>query len=438
MLRLMIVCLSCLLIFAGAALAQDDLLPEDTTLVESVDAFGLPALLAVGRLSNQNSDLAYTNITLFAEVLDDAGTLIGEGFGYLVNACGAALADFVLQPGTAQPFAVTLELYEEGTTPASVEVIAEGSPIAPTDSEALLSESVSQITTGEVVTLEWIDAGTLRYGIGCANRVFTMLDWYSYDLSTTHTQPIAHPNAQNITDALLRQLQLTDPADYAHSFLTYSPTARRLVYQTDLNVVFSAEPDGSFRRLIAEDISRYSLQGFIWQPNGVFLAYYFGSYGEPVLYFTANVDGQRLSDTLFEVLPSLIVPGVRPDGREVVIAVTVDGTTSYYLKDALFDSSELLFEGAAPGNNWPAPVYAERENGSFIYLVRPLDDQPTLQCFDLQTRTLHDLTPLPLNLTSESRAWSWLAPDTFTLALGANGPQGGLWLVDLRAFDVCQ
>jgi hypothetical protein len=45
---------------------------------------------------------------------------------------------------------------------------------------------------------------------------------------------------------------------------------------------------------------------------------------------------------------------------------------------------------------------------------------------------------LPLSLNSQSRAWTWLSPDGYMLALGANGTNGGLWLVDLSAFDVCQ
>ena len=58
--------------------------------------------------------------------------------------------------------------------------------------------------------------------------------------------------------------------------------------------IFSAEPDGSFKRLIHDKLHQHSLRGFTWarQP-GVFLAYYFGSRGEPVYYFTADVDGQN-------------------------------------------------------------------------------------------------------------------------------------------------
>jgi hypothetical protein len=145
-----------------------------------------------------------------------------------------------------------------------------------------------------------------------------------------------------------------------------------------------------------------------------------------------------LSNTVYENPPSLTVPGLTPDGRQVIIAVTTENGTGYYLQDAFYENSELLFEGDAPGNNYPAPIYVERESGDYIYLVRMVDEQPTLQCFERGASTLHDLVQLPLNLITPARAWTWLSPDGYTLALSANGTDGGLWLVDLTAFDVCQ
>lgn len=428
-----------ILVMIGFAQAQEtgDLIAEDITIEQGVDAFGQPTLLATGQLINQSENEAYQQIDLFAEVFDAAGTLIGEGFGYLVNACGVALTEFALQPSASQSFVVTLELYEEDSTPERVDIIAEGSAVDAIEDAIALPESVSQVTDDEVVAIEWIDAVSLRYGVGCANDVFTDLAWQEHNLNTGLSVEITHPNAARITDAFLQQTDLTNPMYYQHSFLTFSPTARRIVYQNNLNAFITAEPDGSFKRILYDNLFRHSLQGVLWQPEGVFLAYYFGAYGEAVLYFTATVDGQRLSDSIYENPPSLIVPGLTPDGREVVIATTSERGTGYYLQDAAFDNNELLFEGSAPSNNYPAPLYTTRASGDFIYLVRDVEDEPYLQCFDMQTRTLHDLVSLPLRLTSEARAWTWLSPDGFTLALAANGTHSGLWLIDLSAFNVC-
>ena len=80
-----------------------------------------------------------------------------------------------------------------------------------------------------------------------------------------------------------------------------------------------------------------------------------------------------------------------------------------------------------PGNNYPAPIVTH----DLIYLIRPIDDRPTLQCYHRQARTLETISALPLRLTRESRSWSWLSPDGAKLALAANGVDGGLWWVDL-------
>ena len=152
------------------------------------------------------------------------------------------------------------------------------------------------------MAVEWIDESSLRYATGCAGDVFTNLDWTRYDLTTGDHVNILHPDDQRVTDALRNTLDLTDPYLYNRSFLTFAPTSRRLIYQTDINVVLTAEPDGSFKRLIYEDMSRHSLQGYIWLPDGRFLAYYFGAYGEEVRYFTASVEGQRISGTIHDSL----------------------------------------------------------------------------------------------------------------------------------------
>src|SRR6185295_4380611 len=169
------------------------------------------------------------------------GTVIGEGFGYLVNACGVALTDFALEPDTSHAFVITLELYEDDTIPDHVEVLPTGSVTDAQSVTTTLADSVEQVATDEVVALEWIDAVSLRYGVGCANSVFTELDWHEFNLNTGLTADITNPNAEHITDAMLRQTELTIPADYEHSFLTFSPTSRRIVYQTDLSAFVTAE-----------------------------------------------------------------------------------------------------------------------------------------------------------------------------------------------------
>jgi len=121
-----------------------------------------------------------------------------------------------------------------------------------------------------------------------------------------------------------------------------------------------------------------------------------------------------------------------------VIATTVDGITGYYLKDTFYQGNELLFEGNAPGNNYPAPLYAINAAGqAFIYLIRLVNDAPTLQCFDMQIRQLNNMTVLPLELTFDSRAWTWLSPDGTTIALATNGEKSGLWLIDLNQLGTC-
>ncbi len=50
---------------------------------------------------------------------------------------------------------------------------------------------------------------------------------------------------------------------------------------------------------------------------------------------------------------------------------------------------------------------------------------------------MHDLSPLPLQLAPDARSRMALAPDFTTLALAANGVDGGLWLIDLQRFAPC-
>ena len=427
---------------AGALTAQDDsaddLVAEEVEVRAERDIFGQVVRLAVGDLSN-NGDTAYNGLSLFADVYDVNGDIVGEGFGFPVNACGVGLLpDFALQPGARQPFRVELEIFEEGVEIDRVEVFPQGIATDPTLNELDASfVGVRSVTNDEVVNVEWVDDGRLRYAVGCDDDMFARQDWFILDVPTGVSAPVGHPNARDLTPALLQQTGLEDPFNLNHSRLTFSPTSRRIIYQSPINVMLTAEPDGSFKRLIYEDLARFTLQGFVWMPLGRFLAYYYGAHGDPVRYYTASVEGQLISANIDNTTPSMTVPGPTPDGAQAVITTTVDDVTGYYLKSTAFAANELLFEAEPPGNNYPAPIYAEREGGALIYIIRPENGQPALQCFDMQTRALNTLTILPLDLSNEDRAWTFLSPDGATIALAANGIRGGLWLIDLDTFGGC-
>lgn len=433
-----------LLLFAllPVAAAQEDdaaLETDDISLTSETDIFGQAVQIVRGLLINPD-EMAYQNISIFADVYNADDELIGEGIGFPVNACGTGLLPtFALQPQSRQTFSVVLELFENDSEIDRVDVFAQGIEVDP------LPMNISQTYTGlrrisdrEVVSVEWLDETSLRFGVGCHNDVFDSHDWFLYNLETGNLTEIEHPNVERVTDALLVQLGLTEPVDYDHSMLTFSPTSRRIVYQTDINVMLTAEPDGSFKRLIYDDLYRHSLRGFIWLPQGRFLAYYFGALGDEVRYFTASVEGQRISTGLNTITPSQTVPGPTPDGGRAVVTTTINDITGYYLQQTGSGAAELLFEAEPPGNNWPAPIYIpDPERRALIYIIRPVNDVARLQCFNLGSGQLNDLSALPLQLTPDDRAWSWLSPDENTLAVAANGVEGGLWLVDLSALSGC-
>lgn len=434
--RLVIVICGLLLADLAVLRAQDvPLVTQEVVVVPEIDVYGQEALFAEGLLLNAGTT-AYSSISLFAEAFDAAGDVVGEGFGYLVNACDAALLpDVALPPGAAQRFAVPLELFEDGVRIERVEVMATGSA----DPDAAAPEEtpivgVTRITNSEVVSVEWIDGDNLRYGVGCHRDLFIDLRWMEYNLTSAASQAVEHPKAALVTEALRRQLGLLDPLYFRHSALSYAPNARRLVYQNELNTMITAEPDGSFKRILFERLSDRTLQGITWLNEGRFLAYYYGAFGDLVTYFTATVDGQTLSEPARSSIPSLITPGASPDGEQVIIARETDGVVGYYLKRAAFPTMELLFEAEAPGNNWPGPLYQEGAgDADLIYAALPGADGARLVCFNRQTATLTDLTALPLRLARDERAWWSLAPDQDYIALYANGLNGGLWLIDLNA-----
>jgi hypothetical protein len=299
---------------------------------------------------------------------------------------------------------------------------------------------VTEVTAREVVAVEWLDAQTLRYSGGCWRDVFTSRPWFRYDRSSRAVTAETHPRAADITAETLRTLKLDDPAIFNRSFFSFAPGERRAVYQETLNTLATAEANGAFRRVLFEDVYNISLQGinFVRPSGGTLVAYYHGGYGDSVLYGVATADGRILSQHPAVSLPSLIVPGAAPSGQRVIIAAELDGVTGYYLRATTTDFTELLFEGEPPGNNWPAPIYDVPDAGDLrVYVARLVDGVPTLQCFNRTSRQLHDLTPLPLRLATDDRAWMWFSPSANQIALAANGVFGGLWLLDLAALPAC-
>ncbi len=410
-----------------------ELILLETRIGSQPDGFGGETPIVTGDVFNHGAD-AYTGVSILVEAFDAEEAIIGEGFGFLVDACDTALLDYALMPGGLQGYSAPFELFAEGDV-ASVRVSVEAEAQAPIWPPLVDAPAVTLIARGEVVMLEWLDEETLIYGVGCEGTVFNELDWQRYSVSDHALSKIAHPDAAKVTPemiarsdaALITQSGEQDPQLFYGSRMTFPPGARRIVYQNDLHTIFSAEPDGSFKRLIHDKLHRHSLRGFVWARNtGVFLAYYFGSYGEPVHYFSANVGGQMLMGRLEELTPSLTVPGPADDGLAAVVGWRRGEASGYYLQYA-FGGSELLFEAELPGNNYPAPIVA----GRIVYVIRPVEGAPTLQCYDRRTGQLETVTALPLHLTRTARSWAQLSPEGSGLAVAMNGTEGGVWRVDL-------
>ena len=426
--------------------AQDapDLTAEDVAIETRVDVYGLENTVAAGSLVN-NGAQALSGVTVLADVYAADDTLIGEGFGYLVNACGAGLLpDYTLQPGHAQPFEVILELYEQDAAIDRVDIRADGRPVESTVA-ADPTPGITQVTDTEVVAVEWLDTRALRYAVGCARNLFTDWDWFHYSGRTRATLPVVHPRAAGVTQQLIDRMNVTEPGEIGASMLQFAPTGTRLVYQGEINRFYTAEADGTFQRVIYDHLYNRTLQGIQWLGGDVFLAYYYGASGDPVYYFTATAAGQPISLHPNNLPLSRIVPGVSPDGRRAVLAGTFDDQTGYFLQSLVNDSSpQLLFEAEPPGNNWPAPLFQVvngADAGSVaqdrVFFARPVGGEARLFCYNLQNGGPVDLAPLPLTLGLDERASWWLSPDGATIALAANGARGGLWLIDLTALPAC-
>jgi hypothetical protein len=444
----------CLLLSLTIVQAQrEDLQNYNTRIETQIDAFGLEQDIIVGQIMNRG-DVAYENISVFADLLDADGEIIGEAFGFMVDQCGEAILDFPLQPQQARRFVANVDLYEVGEI-EDIELFFDSTETEPeTAIEIDLSEAVTKIASGEVVSVEWGADGTLLYGIGCDARVFTTYDWYRYTLNNLVITPLdANPKEEFISEAFIRQTGIMqfsqsggeDPALFERSFLTFPSQTRRIIYQTDIHNIITAETDGSFKRIVHTFLHQRSLQGFIWSPIGNFVAYYFGAYGEPVYYFTASPSNGLISALLPNNIPSATIPGLTDDARRVIISgnfENAEGETvaGYWLSSVISQQRELLFEvDELAGNNYPAPAYYRKDASTrYIYVIRPIDGIATLQCFYREGDELRTLTQLPLQLSTDERAWSWLSPDNRTLAIAANGDHGGLWLVDLSGFGVCR
>ena len=425
------------------AQGEPELLLTNSQVSTKPDGFGGQMLVAMGELYNHGSQ-AYTNIHISLEAFDADGQLIGDGFGFLVDACGTALLDYALPPQATQTFSAPVELFAAGEVAKLEAHIAADAPAATEDKREPLSEPTEPtmarlIARAEAVQLQWLDDETLLYGLGCADEVFTELQWWRYSVRDDAREGLEHPAARHISPAMIErsgaamitQSGEQNPNLFYGSQMTFPPDARRMVYQNDLHTILSAEPDGSFKRLIHDALHKHSLRGFLWTDKpGIFLAYYFGAYGDPVHYFSGDVDGRMLMGRLEELEPSVIVPGPAADGLAAVVGWRIDERDGYYLRYA-YGSRELLFEAALPGNNYPAPIMARYGERRLVYVIRDVAGAPSLQCFDRGTRELRTLTPLPLRLTREARAWAALSPDGTKLALAANGTAGGVWLVDV-------
>lgn len=416
---------------------------QDVDIVEQQDIYGQTVQVAAGHLVNE-SDTAYTNVSLNALLYNEADEQIGEGIGYLVDACAAGLLpSFSLQPDHTQPFTIPLELYEQDAAIDRIEVVPLAQETEPLDrSSSTLHDGIEQVTDQEVVEVEWTGPRTLRYAVGCNRNLFTEWSWNNYNTLTSAIRPTEHPNAANVTDGLREALRLTDPLIFESSLLQFAPSGTRLVYQDAVNRFYTAAADGTLQRLVhSSGLNNRTLQGIYWLEDNRFLAYYFGAYGDPVNYFTADAEGRQISPAPLNNPESVIVPGATRDARRVVVAGNFDEGLGYYLHVVTNGFFERLFAAEPPGNNWPSPiptVNPEDDLVTRIYIARPVNGHSVLECYNRTQDVLYELAQLPLNLSEGDRAQWWLSPDDRTIALAANGINGGLWLIDLNALPPCE
>ncbi|MEM6283441.1 MAG: hypothetical protein AAF787_14710 [Chloroflexota bacterium] len=450
-----------LLLSATIVQAQsDDLVVEAFSVDTVVDAFGVEQQLATGTIINETGT-AFADVQILAEIYNDGDDVIGEGVGFLVNQCGSSVPlDFELQPGEEQRFRTKLEFYEDTIRFENIEFLVQGREIdaAPTERSRPV-EGIIPVTNREIAGLEWIatevleedetvttEANTLLYGVGCYSDVFTTYDWFIYDADSDTTETTEHPRTEDATNPETRErLELTDDVLFNRSFLSFPPNGgARLVHQDTINSLFTAEADGTFRRLLDEELFRSTLQGIQWLPEERFIAYYYGAYGDGVTYLVASTAGAYFSTPERFSTPSVTVPTATPDLSRLIVSGTFnnDETPGFYLKPLAGELFEPLFEWETlPGNNFPAPVYRSRggvQAEDVIYFaLHDENESATLYCYDRRESELFELAPLPLRLSTVDRAQMILSPDNMRIALGATGVNGGLWLLELETFDAC-
>lgn len=435
--------MSAALSIAGGVVFAQENLPETESIeiIDSVSPFGQPMMQVQGVLHNTRED-AFTDISIRATAFNADDEQIGEGFGVAVNACGAGwLPGYTLQPESTSRFDIPLEFFETDAELEYVMLFVTATPVEPTPPEEQ-PEGFRRITDSEVIEVEWIGNNSLRYASGCEQNLFNTWDWVLYNAQTNVQTRTTHPFADDITDELLTRLRAVELGEAEHTFVRYAPDGDRLVYQDRINNFLSAALDGRFQRQLHIGLHNRTLQGVYWQPEERFLAYYFGGYGDPVYYFTANAEARRISPTPDRNRPSIIVPGITRDANRAVIAGDFDEQgMGYYI--AVFNNNffEKLFDALPPGNNYPSPLpLTDPETDLVTHIYLAMDDEegkPRLMCFNREESDLHDLAPLPINITEDERAQWWLSPDNQSIALAANGVNGGLWWIDLGALPAC-
>jgi hypothetical protein len=412
---------------------------SEPALRQRQNAFDQPEWIAQG-IFTVTGDEAVSEVLLDATVFDGDGAEIGFGYGALVDACGLALpSESVFQPGEQVRYGLTLELDDEDLRPSSLDITPVYTALAAQPANPFLTyPQVEEVTRGDIARLEFLPDGTVRFATGCDSDFLGNLSWFEYTRDTTVITPVPAPNADGLTSDVVRRFDLHEGNDLIHSRFSTHPDDRRVVFQDDINTLITGEADGSFQRLLWDDLSRFSLQGFLWMPRGRFMAYYYGAYGDPVRYITASVASQRISAAAQDVVPSVIVPGPTADGARVVMAREIDGVMTYILQSTTNRNFSPLFEGDAPGNNYPPPVYQSAAPGqAYIYVVRDVEGQAFLQCYDTTASELFTLAVLPLQLDTDERGYMVISPDAATLMIGSDGRHGGLWRIDLFQFENC-
>lgn len=423
--------------------AETGLIADAVEVVAGVGMFDQPIQTVEGRLTNPTSEpLAIVSIT--ADAFDRADTQIGEGFGFPVNACGVGLLDVTLNPGESVMFSAPLEFFDDTTRVERVEVRAETIEAAPEPPPANLVPGIRQIFTGEAVTVEFYrDLGYL-IGSGCGRDPFYEWTWYLYDGRRTQAEPFPHPQLLNLElDQLPTRLNLRNVEIFNQAFIRIAPNGDRFVFQDAIHAIYTAALPGRLIRPLHSRLHNRMLQGIYWLPEGRFMAYYYGAVGDPVIYFTADVDGRYISASPLQNPSSEIVPGVTTDGRRVILGGDYSNAENYvgrgyYLLVVTTGFFEQLFAAEPPGNNFPNPVPVTSAVDNLVttvYVPLEVDGEARLSCFDRSTSTLIDLGALPFRLADDERGQMWLSPDETELVIAVTGRRGGVWVIDRAALS---